>query len=108
MNRSSFSNYSGALTIEYRSTAGDMADNRRNTVAGTARCDNVVQSSTGTTAVRRTGIEPCVTPCYAKAEPIGLRNSTYPYGKNILFGEPFFGKKIQQLNSEGIRTTKDR
>ena len=28
--------------------------------------------------------------------------------KNILFGEPFFGKKIQQLNSEGIRTTKDR
>ncbi len=42
------------MKTEYRSTAGDMADNRRNTVAGTARCDNVVQGSTGTTASMRT------------------------------------------------------
>ena len=31
-----------------------MADNRKNTVAGSARCDNVVQGSTGTTTVTRT------------------------------------------------------
>ena len=42
------------LKTEYRSTVGDMADNRKNTVAGTAHCDNVVQGSTGTATVTRT------------------------------------------------------
>ena len=41
------------MKTEYRSTVGDMADNRKNTVAGTAHCDNVVQGSTGTATVTR-------------------------------------------------------
>lgn len=70
-----------------------MADNRRITAADTARCDNVVQDSTGTTAVMRTGNEPCVTPCHAKAEPIGLRNSTYLYGKKYIILRTIFWQK---------------
>ena len=44
------------LKTEYRSTVGDIADSRRNAVAGTARCDNVVQGSIGAAAVMRTEI----------------------------------------------------